>query len=321
MFCHESVATPPQKLGAITEEATPKPARRPQDSMAPKISIVTPSFNQGTWLNHAILSVATQNYPSLQHIVMDGGSSDGTEAVISAFAEKLHAVRSEQDEGQYDAINKGFLLSDGEIMCWLNSDDMHLPWTLSIVGEIFAALPEVRWLTTSFPLALDAKGNARACREIRSPSKHAILHGETLENSNGFVMGAIQQEGTFWRRDLWDQAGGRLETEFDYAADFDLWMRFAQYADIFSVNVPLAGFRQHGQQKTSWDMGRYRRQAMESFTRHGKGFSNRLLRTLARQCLPSKLRPLAIRLGWLYRARVVKKHRDTGNWVVSETLA
>ena len=98
-------------------------------------------------------------------------------------------------------------------------------------------------------------------------------------------------------------------------------MRFAKHADIYSVMVPLAVFLRHGDQKTSRDMARYRAQAMESFSRHGQGFSNRRLRTFARQVLPQQLKPLAAKLAWLYPAKIVKKNRGTGEWGVQEILA
>ena len=252
---------------------------------------------------------------------MDGGSTDGSREMIQSLAGSLHAWKSEKDDGQYDAINKGFLLSSGPVMGWLNGDDIYFPWTLSIVGEIFNALPQIRWLTTCFPIVVDADGRPRDCRHSRGFSREGILRGETLPGSTGFVFGGIQQESTFWRRDLWEQSGGRLDTKFDYAADFDLWMRFAKHADIYSVTVPLAGFRRHGDQKTSRDMNRYRAQAMESFQRHGKGFSNRRLRTFARKVLPQQLKPLAAKLGWLYPAKIVKKNRDSGEWAIQEILA
>jgi glycosyltransferase involved in cell wall biosynthesis len=285
------------------------------------ISIVTPCFNQAKWLSASTGSILGQNYSPLEYFIMDGGSTDGSREMIQSLAGRLHAWKSEKDDGQYDAINKGFLLSSAAVMGWLNGDDIHLPWTLSIVGEIFAALPQIRWLTTCFPIVVDADGRPRDCRHSWGFSRKGILHGETLPGSTGFVFGGIQQESTFWRRDLWEQAGGRLETEFDYAADFDLWMRFAKHADIYSVTVPLAGFRRHGDQKTSRDMNRYRAQAMESFQRHGKGFSNRRLRTFARKVLPQQLKPLAAKLGWLYPAKIVKKNRDSGEWGIQEILA
>ena len=142
-----------------------------------------------------------------------------------------------------------------------------------------------------------------------------------MPGSKGFLMGGIQQESTFWRRDLWVEAGGRLDTAFDLAADFDLWMRFANLTDIYSVTLPLAGFRRHGDQKTSRGMERYRTQAMESFRQHGRGFSNKPIRTFARQVLPGRLKPLAARFGWLNRSKIVKRHRNTGEWAIQEVLA
>lgn len=112
------------------------------------------------------------------------------------------------------------MLTSGEIMGWLDSDDLHYPWTLSIVSEIFGAFPRIRWLTTCYPMVVDSLGRPRDCRATIGYSRHGILRGETLPGYEGFILGGIQQENTFWRRELWEQAGGRLETEFDYAAAF-----------------------------------------------------------------------------------------------------
>lgn len=98
-------------------------------------------------------------------------------------------------------------------------------------------------------------------------------------------------------------------------------MRFAKYADIYSASVPSAAFRRHGNQKTSHDMNRYRSQAMTSFKRHGQGFSNRRLRTFARTALPERLRPLAAKSGWVYPAKILRKHKNTGEWVIHEIFA
>jgi len=135
-------------------------------------------------------------------------------------------------------------------------------------------------------------GRPRDCRHLWGFSRKSNLCEERLPGSSGFVFGGIQQQRTFWRRDLWEKAGGRLDRGFVCAADFNLWMRFAKHADIYSVTVPLAEFLRHGDQKTSRDMARYRAQAMESFKKHGKGFFNRRLRSFARQIVPQKLKPL-----------------------------
>lgn len=295
-------------------------SRLAEVSSPPGISIVTPCLNQARWLGAATSSVLGQEYPTLQYVIMDGGSTDGSAEIAKNLSERLHHLETGKDGSQYEAINRGFALTDAPIMGWLNGDDLYFPWTLSLVGEIFSKFPEIRWLTTCHPIVLDEDGRPRDCRETRGYSRQGILHGETLPGSDGFILGGIQQESTFWRRDLWEEAGGLLETEFDYAADFDLWMRFARRADVYSVPVPLAAFRRHGDQKTSNDMERYRRQAMESFQRHGESFSNRLIRGFARQVLPERLKPVAARAGFLYPAKIVKKLKNTGEWVIQDIL-
>ena len=116
------------------------------------ISIVTPSYNQGQFLEETLQSVVRQDVASLQYIVMDGGSSDGSPGILRRYENRLAFWASEKDGGQYDAINKGFALSNGGVMGWLNSDDKYTPWGLSIVAEIFEAFPEIEWLTTMYPL-------------------------------------------------------------------------------------------------------------------------------------------------------------------------
>jgi len=124
----------------------------------PTISLVTPSLNQGRFLGDCIRSILDQDYPALDYAVVDGGSADESAHIARGFEDRLAWWVSEPDGGQYEAINKGFARSTGEIMGWLNADDMHLPWTLSIVGEIFARFPDVHWLTTRYPLVFDAAG-------------------------------------------------------------------------------------------------------------------------------------------------------------------
>lgn len=117
----------------------------------PSISIVTPSYNRRRYLGDTIRSVLATGYPALEYAVVDGQSSDGSAELIAGHASRLAWWVSEPDGGQYDAINKGFARTSGEIMGWLNSDDLYLPWTLTVVGEVFAGLPQVEWITTAFP--------------------------------------------------------------------------------------------------------------------------------------------------------------------------
>ena len=119
------------------------------DKPFPTISVVTPSYNQGRFLEETICSVLTQSYPCVEYVVIDGASSDDSVEIIRKYAGQLTYWVSETDKGQYDAINKGFARTTGEIMAWLNSDDMYTPWALTVVADIFRLFPHVEWITLS----------------------------------------------------------------------------------------------------------------------------------------------------------------------------
>jgi hypothetical protein len=228
----------------------------------PTISLVTPSYNQGAWLDATMRSVLDQRYPALQYVVMDGGSTDQSVATIERHAPALAHWQSRPDSGQYDAINKGFAHTDGEIMGWLNSDDLHTPWTLRTVGELFARFPEVECISSLFPLFWDTDGGLTACEPLQGFSRRAMLAGEFLPTAgSSYAQGFIQQESTFWRRSLWERAGGALDVTQTLAADFALWMRFSALTDVVGVTVPLAGFRRQPMQRTATAGETYRRQA------------------------------------------------------------
>jgi len=242
----------------------------------PKISIVTPSFKHGAFLEEAIQSVLNQNYPHLEYIVMDGGSNDGSVDIIRKYEDRLAHWVSAPDQGQYDAINRGFARTTGEIMAWLNSDDKYCPWAFSIVGEIFADFPEIEWLTTLYPVIWDEKGRAVELEANSGFSREGFLRGENLPGCGWYARNFIQQESTFWRRSLWERAGGRLDTSYSLAGDFELWARFNKTAELYAVGTPLGGYRRHGVQITSTRMTQYLEQAAKAFFRHGGRTPSRL---------------------------------------------
>lgn len=290
-------------------------------SERPTISLVTPSFNQAEFLSETLLSVLGQKYPQLEYGVMDGGSSDGSIAVIERHASQLSFWESKPDAGQYAAINEGFARTSGEVMGWLNSDDKHLPWCLEVVGEIFAQVPEVEWLTTAFPLRWDAQGRAVNCRAVEGYSRELILRGDNLPGASLPGAWPIQQESTFWRRGLWERAGGQLSTEFGSAGDYELWLRFAKLADPVAVKVPLAGFRQHGAQQTSRAREAYQQAARRAWERQsGRGWTSvvRWWRWWAREQKLMLPKAWLGRLGLLHRGWVVERTRDNSRWVKRE---
>ncbi len=239
---------------------------RPQ----PRISIVTPSFNQAQFLDETLRSVLEQGYPNLEYVVVDGGSTDGSVDIIRKHKDRLSWWVSEPDRGQYAAIDKGFAHTSGEIMAWINSDDKYLPWTFSIVADVMTALPQIEWLTSRFHMFWDERGRLIRCEEHPGCSRWQVLRGGVLPGCGWPASTFIQQESTFWRRSLWEKAGARLNGEmYPLAGDFELWMRFAAHAELYYVDVPLGGFRQHAAQQTASRMAEYSRQAAAAFRSAG----------------------------------------------------
>ena len=209
----------------------------------PKITVVTPNFNQASFLELTILSVLNQNYPNLEYIIIDGGSTDNSLDIIRKYQDDLSYWLSEKDKGVYDAINKGFSKATGEILCWINSDDILWENSLHYIGTIFSQNPNLKWLQ-GVPTVINEDGQVIYRRAPVSSKFYFYLkkHEQTFS--------FIQQESIFWRRDLWEKAGGYLDIDYKLAADFDLWLRFFEHASLYCTTKQLGAFRIRSGQKS-----------------------------------------------------------------------
>jgi glycosyltransferase involved in cell wall biosynthesis len=215
----------------------------------PKITLVTAVYNGQEYLEETIRSVVEQGYPNLEYIVVNDGSTDGTGEIIRKYERELSCWFRQENQGLFAALNAGFARSSGEIMGWLNSSDLLQVNGLFTVGSVFAELREVEWITGRIT-KISATGMTIDVLPVRRWSR-----GRFLAGANKY----IQQESTFWRRSLWERAGGRLSTEYRAEGDFELWVRFFRHARLHSVNALIGGYRLHEGALSSSDMERYNR--------------------------------------------------------------
>jgi glycosyltransferase involved in cell wall biosynthesis len=194
------------------------------------------------YIEQTIQSVISQDYPDLEYIIVDGGSSDHTMDIINKYKNKISIIINEPDNGMYDAISKGIKSSTGEILAWLNADDIYFPWTLSIVAKAFSENNDFNWIR-GIPAFMDEPGClSNIYNNISGAPRNFIRNGWFSEGLYGF----LQQESIFWKRSLWEKANG-LNLNCTIAADFELWTRFAEYSELVSVGLPLAAFRKRSQ--------------------------------------------------------------------------
>jgi len=199
----------------------------------PKISIITPTFNSEIYLEETILSILEQNYPNLEYIIIDGGSTDNTLNIIKKYQDNLAYWVSEKDNGMYDAIQKGVDKSTGEILAWINSDDLYHKKAFFIVAEIFSKFQKINWLLGAVALS-DEYGRGIHIGNSKKFTKYDFLMGDFK---------FIQQESCFFRRSLYERAGGYIDKTLKYAADFELWFRFFRYDQLYVVDALIGSFR------------------------------------------------------------------------------
>lgn len=204
----------------------------------PKISIVVPCLNMELYIEQTIKSIINQEYPNLELIIMDGGSSDSTLKILDKYNSFTTILISEKDGGQYKAVQKGMSLATGEILAWINADDIYYPWTLQFVSKVFLEDSTINWIG-GIPTTMNEKG------EIEGFSYNTPSRPKKYIQKGWFkagMFGYLQQEGMFWSRELWNKSGG-LDTTLKLAADYQLWIKFSNHAEMVSVGVPFACFR------------------------------------------------------------------------------
>ena len=211
--------------------------------------MVTTCYNHADYIGKTIESVLSQNYPNLQYVVINDGSTDNSEEVIKRYAGQLHHWETWDGyrPGPVFALNKGFSLTDGEIMGWINSDDMLLPNSLFVIAGVFSQLKEAEWLT-----GIASTINLRSEIVRVHPYKKSVFD---FLNDDWAV---IQQESTFWRRSLWDRVGGCLNEDFVFGFDIELWTRFFLQAEHYHLNTAVGAFRKGMQSRSIRDLEEYK---------------------------------------------------------------
>jgi glycosyltransferase involved in cell wall biosynthesis len=206
----------------------------------PKISVITPSYNQGQFLERTILSILNQNYPNVEYIIIDGGSTDNSVEIIKKYETHIAYWVSEKDRGQTDAINKGMRKATGDIVCWINSDDILLPGALQIVARYFNKHPDIEFLN-GLTVRIDKNDKILGIGHILN---NKWFHKRGIYN--------ISQQGMFWKKCIFDKVG-ELDETFHYAMDTEWIIRlYENKIKMARINKPLGAIRIHESTKTAF---------------------------------------------------------------------
>lgn len=249
---------------------------------SPLVSIITPSYNQAKFLEATIDSVLAQDYPRIEYIVVDGGSTDGCLDILEKYSDHIDTWISEPDSGQTDAINKGFDRASGEIFAWLNSDDVYQPGAVSEAVAYLQGHPEVGMVYGQADF-IDETGKWIGRFNAAQTDYQKLRKGNVH----------IPQQSTFFRSRLWKLVGP-LDTSFYFAMDYDLWVRIACLSPIAYVPRSWASFRLHGEAKSLASADQCWPEMMRVHRRLGGGWLSAfglkyLIRRLLEPILPYRL--------------------------------
>lgn len=259
----------------------------------PLVSIITPSFNQAKFLRRTMESVLSQDYPNLEYILIDGGSTDGSLEIIREYADQLAFWESIPDQGQTDAINKGFSRARGKYLAWINSDDVYQPGAISEAVDYLENHPEVGMVYGDCTF-IDG--------EDRPIGTFPAAQTDYNRLRRGYVH--IPQQASFFRADLWQQVGP-LDPDFFFAMDYDLWVRLAKVSPlVYLPGREWASFRLHGDAKTiAADARCWPEMLQVHFREGGRWFSPIVLKYYLRKLAA----PL---INWQRKRKTTKYHQD-----------
>ena len=229
----------------------------------PKISVIIPSYNVTGFIGETIQSILEQEYPHLECIVIDGGSTDGTLDILRRYEGQISWI-SEPDRGQSDAINKGLRLAGGDIVCYICADDCYEKDCFARVADFFASNPEVMWASGKCTI-VDDRG-----REIRKPiTGYKTFWQKRYSYNKLLVLDFIPQPAAFWRRDLVDEIGF-FDVDEHLAMDYEYWLRAGARYDPGFIDAYLARFRVHPHSKSSTSFARQAREALSIARRYAR---------------------------------------------------
>ena len=223
----------------------------------PRITVVTPSFNQATFLETTMLSVLGQSYPNLEYIVMDGGSSDGSAEIIRRYESQLAHWVSARDGGQSSALNTAFARASGDIFCWVNSDDFLMPGTLLRIARSFAGRTAEPLLCYGSCLFFEDRGK-------RAKVVRAHPHDPAALRLSAYII----QPSAFWTRALWEKTGP-LDQSLSFAFDWDWFIRASAFSSFETCDEILSAYRLHAAHKSGSGGEKRRHEIIAVARRHG----------------------------------------------------
>lgn len=250
----------------------------------PLITIVTPSFNQGNFVEETILSVLNQTYPNIEYIFVDGGSTDHTMQVVEKYRDKIDIIIHEEDQGQADAINKGFKVAKGELVGWLNSDDILYPQCVENIVKKYIDKPDGAVYYIPFLDWINGNG------EIITQRKILIKNHDYLLNTNYVII----QQGSFYPKKIVEQVN-YLDINNHYCMDLALWLDLLKYGKIYAIESQdsMAAFRMYEGTKTDTGKIKFLKNIKNVlFQKGAKWYSKNILYRIYFYAFKSKIKQL-----------------------------